>query len=89
MITKKCKTCGKEFECKDYLKDRRNFCSISCSKKGNTPWNKVGLKKNCDYCGKEFSIKPRRKNTAKYCSNKCKDGARSGSISKNRGIKFP
>lgn len=88
MITKNCLQCGKEFQCKDYLKDKTNFCSISCSKKGVTPWNKVGITKNCEYCGVEFGIKPRRLKTAKYCSNSCKDKARIGKPSTQRGVKF-
>ena len=89
MITKNCLQCNKEFDCPDYLKDRRNFCSISCGKKGNTPWNKVGITKSCEYCGKEFSIQPKRINTAHYCSKDCADKARIGMLSSHKGIKFP
>jgi len=70
MITKKCLTCDKEFKVFPYRKDTASFCSISCSKKGQIPYNKLGLKNNCEVCGKEFNVFPAIKDS-KYCSHKC------------------
>lgn len=70
MIIKNCKNCNKEFKIHNYRKDTAFYCSISCSKKGQIPYNKVGLKNNCLVCNKEFSVQPATKHS-KFCSHSC------------------
>jgi hypothetical protein len=45
MITKKCKTCGKEFKVFPYRKDTAEYCSMSCQKKTTGIGNTNGFKK--------------------------------------------
>ncbi|HAS92258.1 MAG TPA: hypothetical protein DCS12_08515 [Clostridiales bacterium] len=70
MITKKCKQCNKEFKVHNYRKDTAFFCSISCSKKGQTAWNKSNLINKCEICGNNFNVYPAIKDS-KYCSHNC------------------
>ena len=79
MLTKICKRCGKEFQCKDTNTDRNKlYCKQKC-----TPTTKT-VTKNCEMCGVEFTSE--QKITAKevkYCSNVC-TGRAMNSIHQNK-----
>ena len=73
MITKICKHCGKEFKIFPYLKDRAQYCSISCSKIGKNLGNTNGFKKG--------NVPPN-----KGIKNPGVGGRKSGGIPWNKGI---
>lgn len=73
-----CKQCDKEF--KDYLSNKRKFCSKECLNGwqiGKSIKSKTGDYKDCLICRKKFyAPKWRQKRNPKYCSFKCSGFAR-------------
>lgn len=58
-----CENCEKKF--KDYVSNKRKFCSIKCKHKSQF----TEKTKSCSNCGELFAYK--HKSTDKYCSKKC------------------
>lgn len=66
-----CLECSKEFYVDNYHKDKRKFCSRTCSSKYYHKSIKIerGTRK-CLECGKEFEVITTQQNQ-KFCSHSC------------------
>src|SRR3990167_18646 len=86
MVSKFCVNCSKEYKCKNYLEDRRKYCSQECEYEkriGRVPWNKglIGWKRseltgrfiNCKICNKRKYFEPNQliRRPCIYCSVSC------------------
>lgn len=86
MITKICKTCGKEFAVHNYREHTSFYCSISCSKIKTPISNIDDTIKKCPICGKEFNVKPCNINKSIYCSFDCYKKSKKGKSPWNKNI---
>lgn len=70
----KCKECGRYFEVPHYDKNKRKFCSRTCSSRNYNRTRKkhTVVTKACLYCGEEFTCKsfPNKKEQ-RFCSTDC------------------
>lgn len=86
MIIKQCLVCKEKYSCKNYLRDRRKYCSHKCYHKatvGFIPWNKglhyykpeskTGWEITCKVCGKQkyYELNEHKKRPRYYCSPAC------------------
>jgi len=86
MITKRCLECQTEYTCKNYLLNKRKYCSRICeyknrigripSNKGATytlPHRRTGWNITCIVCGREryYQLNEHNKRKRLYCSSDC------------------
>jgi very-short-patch-repair endonuclease len=69
MVKKICEVCGKEFEVRNYERDKRRFCSRECVDLSR----RKREKRLCIWCGKEFEVvlSELKRGGGKFCSKEC------------------